>query len=146
VSTHRFAVIHRVTLGVLVIIGCVVGFFTGLQATRTWELGAVHLSIGALAALFANVLFGIAAAWALQSRDAAFLPGIGWFLAVLGLLFLPHPGGDIMLPGAGGDAIAFIVLGFIGAFAAGFAAPRVVTTPAGSSSATTSTPGRPASR
>lgn len=142
--TARSPVIYRSTLGLLVILGGVVGLFSGLQATRLWELGPVHLSVGGLVALIANAVFGVAAATALRSRDAAFLPGVGWFFVVLGLLFLPHPGGDVMLPGSGGDAIAFIVLGFAGTFAAAFAASRVVSVaPADPASPT---PGRPARR
>jgi hypothetical protein len=62
----------------------------------------------------------------MRSRDAATLPGLGWFLAVLGLLFLPHPGGDIVLPGSGGDAIGFLVAGILGVIAAGVTAARIV--------------------
>jgi len=108
------------------VVGIVVGLFTGLQATRLLLLGPVHISVGALAALVLNVGLGVLAAWALQSRDAAFMPGVGWFVAVLGLLFLPHPGGDIVLPGSGADAIAFLLLGIAGVILAAVAAARIV--------------------
>jgi drug/metabolite transporter (DMT)-like permease len=62
----------------------------------------------------------------LRSRDAALAPGIGWFVVVLAMLFLPRPGGDIIVPESGGDAIAFLILGFFGIFVAGFAAARIV--------------------
>jgi hypothetical protein len=144
VQSDRSPLIYRSTLVMLVIIGGVVGLFTGVQVTRLWELGPVHISAGALTALVANAALGVVAAWALQSRDAAFLPGVGWFLVVLGLLFLPHPGGDIMLPGSGGDVLAFIVLGFAGTFAAGFVGSGLVVAAAARPSRPT--PGRPARR
>ncbi len=100
------------------VVGAVVGLFTSLQATRLILFGPVHLSVGAIAALIVNAGFGVLAGWALQSRDAAFVPGVGWFVAVLAVLFLPHPGGDIVLPGSGADAIAFLLLGIIGVIVA----------------------------
>jgi len=110
----------------LCVLGVVVGLFSGLQATRLVLLGPVHISVGALAALVLNAGFGVAAGWALRSRDAAFAPGVGWFIAVLGLLFLPHPGGDIVLPGSGADAIAFLLLGIVGVIAAVAITARIV--------------------
>lgn len=108
------------------VVGVVVGFFTALQATRLLVLGQVHISVGALAALVLNAGFGVLAGWALRSRDAAFVPGVGWFLAVLAVLFLPHPGGDIVLPGAGADAIAFLLLGVVGVVVAVLLTARIV--------------------
>ncbi len=110
----------------LCVLGVVVGLFSGLQATRLVLLGPVHISVGAVAALVLNAGFGVLAAWALRSRDAAFAPGVGWFVAVLGLLFLPHPGGDIVLPGSGADAIAFLLLGIAGVIVAVVLAARIV--------------------
>ena len=107
-------------------LGGVVGLFSGLQVTRLWYLGALHLSVGAVWALVANAVFGIFGAWGMRSRDAALLPGVGWFLVVLGLLFLPHPGGDVMLPESGGAPIAFLLLGFVGIALAGSIASRIV--------------------
>jgi len=120
---------HRGAIIALLVLGAVVGLFSGLQATRLWDLGALHLSVGGLAALVANALFGALGACGLRSRDVAFVPGIGWFLVVLGLLFLPHPGGDIVVPGSGGDAIGFVVLGFVGTGLAGIVAARLVPRP-----------------
>ena len=117
---YRFALL---TLGVL---GAVVGIFTGLQATRTMPVGPVHVSVGAVAALVLTAALGTCATVALRSRDAAFAPGAGWFVAVLGLLFAPHPGGDVVLPGDGGDVVAFLLLGIGGTVAAGFIAARLV--------------------
>ncbi|HEX7105764.1 MAG TPA: hypothetical protein VF218_07365 [Acidothermaceae bacterium] len=117
---------YRWAMLLIGVVGIVVGLFTGLQATRLLVLGPVHISVGALAALVLNVGFGVLAAWALQSRDAAFMPGVGWFVAVLGLLFLPHPGGDIVLPGSGADAIAFLLLGIVGVILAAVVAARIV--------------------
>ncbi|HET9186814.1 MAG TPA: hypothetical protein VFN80_02585 [Acidothermaceae bacterium] len=108
------------------VVGVVVGFFTGLQATRLLLLGPVHVSVGAVAALALNAGFGVLAAWALRSRDAAFMPGVGWFVAVLAVLFLPHPGGDIVLPGSGADAIAFLLLGVVGVIVAVVVTARIV--------------------
>ena len=110
----------------LLVLGGVAGLFSGLQATRLWQLGAVHLSVGGLIAVVANAGFGVFAAWGLGSRDAALVPGVGWFLAVLGLLFLPHPGGDIVVPESGWDSIAFLVLGFAGIALAAIVAGRIV--------------------
>jgi hypothetical protein len=110
----------------LCVLGVVVGLFSGLQATRILLLGPVHISVGALAALVLNAGFGVAAGWALRSRDAAFAPGVGWFIAVLGLLVLPHPGGDIVLPGSGADAIAFLLLGIVGVIVAVLVTARIV--------------------
>jgi hypothetical protein len=110
----------------LCVLGVVVGLFSGLQATRLLLLGPVHVSVGAVAALVLNAGFGALAAWALRSRDAAFAPGIGWFVAVLALLFLPHPGGDIVLPGSGADAVAFLLLGIVGVIVAVVIAARIV--------------------
>lgn len=107
-------------------LGLVVGVFTGFQATRLLYWGPLHVSVGGFAALVLNVLFGGLAAWGLTSREAALMPGIGWFIAVLGLLFLPHPGGDIVLPGSGGDAIAFLLLGIAGTILAAMIATRIV--------------------
>lgn len=118
--------LRRGALVALLLLGAVVGLFSGLQATRLWDVGSLHLSAGALAAVAANTLFGALGAWGLRSRDAAFIPGIGWFLVVLALLFLPHPGGDIVVPGSGGDAIAFIVAGFVGAGVAAIVAARLI--------------------
>ena len=106
--------------------GVVVGFFTALQATRLLLFGPLHISVGAIAALAMNAGFGVLAGWALRSRDAAFVPGVGWFVAVLAVLFLPHPGGDIVLPGAGADAIAFLLLGVVGVVVAVVATARIV--------------------
>lgn len=108
------------------VVGVVVGFFTALQATRLLLLGPVHVSVGAIAALVLNAGFGVLAGWALQSRDAAFVPGAGWFVAVLAVLFLPHPGGDIVLPGAGADAIGFLLLGVVGVVVAVVVTARIV--------------------
>jgi hypothetical protein len=110
----------------LCVVGVVVGLFSGLQATRLVLLGPVHISVGAVAALVLNAGLGVLAAWALRSRDAAFAPGVGWFIAVLGLLFLPHPGGDIVLPGSGADAIAFLLLGIVGVIVAVLVTARIV--------------------
>jgi vacuolar-type H+-ATPase subunit I/STV1 len=110
----------------LVVLGGVVGLFTGLEATQSLFLGALHVSIGAVAAFVANVAFGAFGAWGLRTRDAALAPGAGWFLAVLGLLFLPHPGGDIVVPGSGGDAVAFLLAGIAGIVAAGLLGARIV--------------------
>lgn len=110
----------------LCVLGVVVGLFSGLQATRLLLLGPVHISVGAVAALVLNAAFGVLAAWALRSRDAAFAPGVGWFFAVLALLFLPHPGGDIVLPGSGSDAIAFLLLGIAGVIVAVAITARIV--------------------
>ncbi|MGH8888806.1 MAG: hypothetical protein ACRDV3_03485 [Acidothermaceae bacterium] len=120
---------YRGALIALLVLGAVVGLISGLQATRLWDLGALHLSVGGLAAFVANALFGVLGAWGLRSRDAAFVPGAGWFLAVLGLLFLPHPGGDIVVPGSGGDAIGFLVLGFVGIAGAAIVAARLIPRP-----------------
>ena len=107
-------------------LGAVVGLFTGLQATRLLLFGPVHISVGAVAALVLNAGFGVASAWALRSRDAAFAPGVGWFAGVLGLLFLPHPGGDIVLPGSGADVISFLLLGLVGVVVAVVVTARLV--------------------
>jgi hypothetical protein len=117
--------IRRGAVGALVLLGAVVGLFSALQATRLWHLDALHLSVGGLAALVANSAFGAFGAWGLRSRDAAVAPGVGWFLVVLALLFLPHPGGDILLPGSGGDVIGFLGLGFAGTGLAAVAAIRL---------------------
>ena len=108
------------------LVGVVVGLFTALQATRLLLLGPVHLSVGAVAALVLNAAFGVLAAWALRSRDAAFMPGVGWFVAVLAVLFLPHPGGDVVLPGSGADAITFLLLGVVGVIVAVVVTARIV--------------------
>jgi hypothetical protein len=118
--------VSRTAFGSLVVLGLVVGVFTGFQATRLLYWGPLHVSVGGFAALVLNVLFGGLAAWGLTSREAALMPGIGWFIAVLGLLFLPHPGGDIVLPGSGGDAIAFLLLGIAGTILAAMIATRIV--------------------
>jgi hypothetical protein len=99
----------------LAVLGGVVGLFSGLQATRDMRWGALHVSVGAVAALGLNAISGLLGALGLRARGAAWAPGVGWFVVVLGLLFGPHPGGDILVPGAGGDAIAFLLLGIAGA-------------------------------
>jgi len=118
--------VSRTAFGSLFVLGLVVGVFTGFQATWLLYWGPLHVSVGGFAALVLNVLFGGLAAWGLTSREAALMPGIGWFIAVLGLLFLPHPGGDIVLPGSGGDAIAFLLLGIAGTILAAMIATRIV--------------------
>ena len=123
-STSRAG--YRFALLALGVLGAVVGIFTGLQATRTMPVGPVRVSVGAVAALVLTVGLGTLATVALRSRDAAYAPGAGWFVAVLGLLFAPHPGGDVVLPGDGGDVVAFLLLGIVGTVAAGIIASRVV--------------------
>jgi hypothetical protein len=108
------------------VVGVVVGVFSSFQATRLILLGPVHISVGGVAALALNGGFGVLSGWALQSRDAVFAPGVGWFVAVLAVLFLPHPGGDIVLPGAGADAIAFLLMGVVGVIAAAVLTARIV--------------------
>ena len=120
----------RAAIMVLAGLGGVVGLFGGLQVTRVLAWGPLHVSVGAIAAFVANAGFGALGAWGLRSRDAALAPGVGWFLVTLGLLFLPHPGGDIVVPQSGGDAIAFLVLGFAGIGLAGYLASRIVPRPA----------------
>jgi hypothetical protein len=117
---------YRFTLLALAVLGAVIGLFTGLQATRTVGAGPVRVSVGALVALVLTAGLGSLAAWTLRSRDAAFAPGAGWFVAVLGLLFAPHPGGDIVLPGDGADAVAFLLLGIAGTVLAGVVASRIL--------------------
>ena len=123
-SEHPKA-IHRGALAAIFVLGLLLGLFTALQATRLLLLGPVHISVGGLAALVLNGAVGVAAAWGLQSREVALLPGVGWFVATLALFFLPHPGGDVMLPQSGGAVIAFLILGVLGAFAAAAIATRV---------------------
>ncbi len=122
----RLRCVYRWAMLSIVVVGVVVGLFSGLQATRLLLLGPVHITVGGAAALALNAGFGVVAAWALRSRDAALMPGVGWFVAVLGLLFLPHPGGDIVLPGSGADAIAFLLLGVAGVIVAVVATARIV--------------------
>lgn len=117
---------YRLALLTLALLGAVVGLFTGLQATRGIDVGPVRVSVGAVAALVLTAGLGSLAAWLLRSRDAAFAPGVGWFVAVLTLLFAPHPGGDIVLPGDGVDAIAFLLLGIGGTIIAGAIATRLL--------------------
>ncbi len=112
-------------LAMLFVLGLVVGLFTALQATRLVLFGPLHVSVGGVAALVVNAGLGAGAAWALRSRDAALLPGAGWFVAVLALLMLPRPGGDVVLPDGGGAVIAFMLLGIVGAIAGRLIATRV---------------------
>jgi hypothetical protein len=120
-------VVGRFAFVALGLLGAVTGVFTGLQATRLWMLGPLHLSVGAIVALVLNVFGGLAGAWALRLRDAAWPHGVGWFVGVLALIFAPRPGGDVLIPGSGWPAIAFVLAGFGGAVVARVLAPRVVT-------------------
>ena len=122
----------------LVVVGIVTGWIGVLEATALVRLGAVHISVGAVISGVANCAFGLLAVWGLGGRDAAALPGLGWFAAVAVALFGPRPGGDILLPGSGGDVISFAVAGPIGAALAGVFAGQVLpskTPPAASSEA-----------
>ncbi len=112
----------------LVAAGIVSGLIGVLQATRIAEFGPVHVSVGAVIAGVANLLFGLLAVWGLGSRDASALPGLGWFVAVAVALFGPRPGGDILLPGSGWDVISFAVAGPVGALLAGVCGGRVLST------------------
>ncbi|HEY3925810.1 MAG TPA: hypothetical protein VGL75_14700 [Acidothermaceae bacterium] len=110
----------------LVVLGIVTGFIGVMQATALVELGAVHLSVGAVIVGVADFLFGLLAVWGLDSRDASALPGLGWFIAVAIALFGPRPGGDILLPGAGWDVISFAIAGPVGTVLAGVLGGRVL--------------------
>lgn len=123
-SEHSKA-IHRGALAAIFVLGLLLGLFTALQATRLLLLGPLHISVGGVAALALNGATGVAAAWGMQSREVALLPGAGWFLAVLALFFLPHPGGDLVLPQGGGAITAFLILGVVGAVVAALVATRV---------------------
>jgi hypothetical protein len=104
----------------------VVGLLSSFYATALILLGAVHLSIGALIAGAFTLAGGLVVSWALRSRDAALLPGIGWFVGLAILVFSPTSGGDVLVPGSGDDVYAFIAAGAGGAVVAGLYAFRGV--------------------
>jgi hypothetical protein len=102
----------------------VVGLLSSFYATALVTLGAVHLSIGALMAGAFTFAGGIAAGWALTSRDAVLLPGIGWFVGLAILVFSPTGVGEVIVPGSGDDVYAFVAAGVGGAVLAGIYAFR----------------------
>jgi hypothetical protein len=108
----------------LIVLGAVVGFIGVLQATALVRLGWLHLSVGAVIVGPANLVFGLFAGWGLRTREAAALPALGWFVALIVAVFAPHPGGDILVPGSGWDIGAFTAAGAAGGvLAAVFASP-----------------------
>jgi hypothetical protein len=108
----------------LVAVGATSGVLGVIEATALVELGPLHLSVGALLAASVNLGFGCLAAWGLGSREAAALPGLGWFATLALLVFGPLPGGDVLVPGTGWDVIAFVVAGSLGTIIAILASPR----------------------
>lgn len=123
--TSRFR--GRVAAGAgaaLVAVGALSGVLGAIEATALLQLGPLHLSVGALLAGAVNLGFGWLAAWGLGSREAAALPGLGWFGALSLLVFGPVPGGDILVPGTGWDVIAFVAAGSLGTITAVVASPR----------------------
>jgi hypothetical protein len=104
----------------------VVGLLSSFYATALIFIGALHLSIGALIAGVFTLAGGIAASWALASRDAALLPGIGWFVGLAVLVFSPTGVGEVIVPGSGDDVYAFVAAGVVGAVLAGCYAFRGV--------------------
>lgn len=112
------------------VLAVVVGLLSSFYATALIVLGAVHLSIGALIAGIFTLVGGITASWALASRDAALLPGIGWFVGLAILVFSPTGVGEVIVPGSGDDVYAFVAGGVVGAVLAGLYAFRRVFFPA----------------
>jgi hypothetical protein len=110
----------------VVALGAVVGLIAALEATALVRLGPLHLSVGALISAPALLIFGLLAVWGLGARDAALLPAVGWFVALALLVFGPHPGGDILIPGSGWDVGAYLTAGLIGAALAALLAGRVL--------------------
>jgi hypothetical protein len=109
----------------LVVVGILAGFIGLIEATALIRLGPVHISVGALISGVANCAIGLLAVWGLDSREAAALPALGWFVMVAVALFGPLPGGDILLPGSGWDVVSFVVAGAVGAALAGGLARRL---------------------
>lgn len=111
----------------LVVLGAVVGLIGLLEATAFVRLGDLRLPAGAMLVGPANLAIGLLGVWGLRTREAAALPAIGWFAVLVVAVFGPHPGGDILLPGSGGDVAAFAIAGIVGTVLAavlGRQAPR----------------------
>ncbi len=111
-------------VGGVLAVGIVVGVISSAYATELVRFGPLHLSVGALMAGVFALAGGVLASWALTSRDAALLPGIGWFLGLAVLVFVPTGGGDVLVPGSGDDVYAFLTAGVGGAVLAGLVAYR----------------------
>jgi hypothetical protein len=111
--------------GVLVV-AALVGVISALYATALVNLGPVHISVGAVIAGGFDLVGGLIASWALTSRDAALLPGLGWFLGLAILVFVPTSGGDVLVPGSGDDIVAFLAAGVGGAVLAGLYSYRTL--------------------
>lgn len=111
-----------VTIGAIagiVLLAVVVGVISSLYATELVRFGAVHVSVGAVIAGVFDLAGGLAAGWLLTSRDAILLPGLGWFVGLAVLVFVPTGGGDVVVPGSGDDVYAFLVAGVGGTALAG---------------------------
>ena len=121
----RGALVTAAAAVALVVVGIVAGFIGLIEATALIRLGPVHISVGALISGIANCAIGLLAVWGLDSREAAALPALGWFVMVAVALFGPLPGGDILLPGSGWDVVSFVVAGAVGAALAGGLARRL---------------------
>ena len=121
----RGALVTAAAAVALVVVGILAGFIGLIEATALIRLGPVHISVGALISGIANCAIGLLAVWGLDSREAAALPALGWFVMVAVALFGPLPGGDILLPGSGWDVVSFVVAGAVGAALAGGLARRL---------------------
>ncbi len=120
----------------LLVLGFIAGLVTGLQATQVVYVGSVHLWLGSILAFAATFGFGTFAGWGLRTREAAVFPGFGWLLGVLALILLPSRGGDILVPGSGGEVYGFLAAGLVGVILAVLAAwwllrPRRIAPPTG---------------
>jgi hypothetical protein len=106
-------------VGAIVALSFVVGVISSLYATELVDLGPVHVSVGAVIAGVFDLVGGLLAGWLLTSRDAVLLPGLGWFLGLAVLVFVPASGGDVLVPGSGDDVYAFLAAGVGGTVLAG---------------------------
>ena len=144
----RGALVTAAAAVALVVVGILAGFIGLIEATALIRLGPVHISVGALISGIANCAIGLLAVWGLDSREAAALPALGWFVMVAVALFGPLPGGDILLPGSGWDVVSFVVAGAVGAAVAGGLGRRVTSprTTTASPEATSTSPETPLDR
>jgi hypothetical protein len=103
----------------VLLLAIVIGVISSLYATQLVRFGPIHISVGAVIAGGFDLLGGLLAAYLLELKDAALVPGLGWFLGLAVLVFVPTGGGDVLVPGSGDDVYAFLAAGVSGTVLAG---------------------------